>query len=119
MLPVLVVLFVISYSLMTMLIVEQGRTIENQRALIESLFNDSSELNHMKKQAIQKQHAEAQAQAEAQAHSQAQTTPSTQEKTPDHSGADRNNSKLRKQAPPSYPKGGDALQDVRRVVLSI
>jgi len=118
MLPVLVVLFVISYSLMTMLIVLQGRTIESQRALIQSLFNDSSELSHMKSQALQKQHAAAQAQAEAKAHSQAQT-PSTQDNTRDHSEADRNSSKLRKPVPPRYPKGGDALQDVRRVVLSI
>jgi hypothetical protein len=116
MLPVLVVLFVISYSLMTMLIVEQGRTIQTQRGLIQSLFSDSSELSHMKSQAIQKQRAAAQAQAEAKAHSQVQT-PSTQDKSP--SGADRNASKVQKPAPPRYPAGGDALQDVRRVVLSI
>ena len=33
-LPLLTVLFLISYGLMTMLIVEQGRTIESQRSLI-------------------------------------------------------------------------------------
>ncbi len=33
-LPLLTILFLISYGLMTMLIVEQGRTIESQRALI-------------------------------------------------------------------------------------
>jgi hypothetical protein len=43
-LPLLTVLFVISYGLMTMLIVEQGETIESQRALIHELFRDSSEL---------------------------------------------------------------------------
>ena len=43
-LPILVVLFLISYGLMTMLIVEQGRTIESQRALIRDLFKDSTEL---------------------------------------------------------------------------
>jgi hypothetical protein len=117
-LPVLVVLFLVSYSLMTMLIVEQGRTIESQRSLIQSLFNDSSQLSHMKREALQKQHAAAQAQAEAKAHSQVQT-PSTQDKARDYSGADRNAGKLRKPAPPRYPKGGDTLQDVRRVVLSI
>lgn len=115
-LPVLVILFVVSYSLMTMLIVEQGRTIQSQRALIQSLFSDSSELSHMKSQAIQKQRAAAQAQAEAKAHSQEQT-PSTQDKT--QSGADPNTGKLRKPAPPRYPSSGDALADVRRVVLSI
>ncbi len=42
--PLLTVLFLISYGLMTMLIVEQGSTIESQRALIRDLFRDSTEL---------------------------------------------------------------------------
>lgn len=41
----LTVLFLISYGLMTMLIVEQGQTIESQRALIRELFRDSTELS--------------------------------------------------------------------------
>jgi hypothetical protein len=49
-LPVLTVLFLISYGLMTMLIIEQGSTIESQRALIRELFRDSSELTKMKGQ---------------------------------------------------------------------
>jgi hypothetical protein len=47
-LPVLVVLFLISYGLMTMLIVEQGETILSQRALIRDLFRDSQELSAVK-----------------------------------------------------------------------
>ena len=116
MLPVLVALFVISYSLMTMLIIEQGRTIDSQRALIQSLFSDSSEHSHLKGKIFQKQRAAAQAQAEANAHSQAQT-PSTQDKT--RNGGDRNASKLRKPSPPRFPKSDFSLEDVRRVVLSI
>lgn len=50
-LPVLTVLFLISYGLMTMLIVEQGQTIESQRALIRELFRDSSELSAVKMKA--------------------------------------------------------------------
>ena len=50
-LPVLVVLFLISYGFMTMLIVEQGRTIENQRTLIHELFKDASELSAAKTKA--------------------------------------------------------------------
>ena len=49
-LPLLTVLFLISYGIMTMLIVEQGETIESQRALIRELFRDSSELNAVKMQ---------------------------------------------------------------------
>ena len=49
-LPLLTVLFLISYGIMTLLIVEQGETIESQRALIRELFRDSSELNAVKMQ---------------------------------------------------------------------
>jgi cytoskeletal protein RodZ len=62
-LPVLVVLFLISYGLMTMLIVEQGRTIENQRTLIHELFKDASELSAAKTKA-QEQHVADQALAQ-------------------------------------------------------
>ena len=47
-LPLLILLFLISYGLMTMLIVEQGRTIESQRTLIRDLFRDSTELSSIK-----------------------------------------------------------------------
>jgi len=50
-LPLLTVLFLISYGLMTMLIVEQGETIESQRALIRELFRDSTELSAVKMKA--------------------------------------------------------------------
>jgi hypothetical protein len=58
-LPLLSVLFLISYGLMTMLIVEQGETIESQRALIRELFRDSRELSavRMKAQADAQQAA--------------------------------------------------------------
>ncbi len=56
-LPLLTVLFLISYGLMTMLIVEQGRTIESQRALIRELFRDSTELSAVKMKALQ-EHAQ-------------------------------------------------------------
>ena len=52
-LPILTVLFMISYALMTMLIVEQGQTIESQRALIRELFRDSTELSAVKMKAQQ------------------------------------------------------------------
>ena len=62
-LPLLTVLFMISYGLMTMLIVEQGQTIESQRALIRELFRDSSELSATKMKAVEERnHAQALAQ---------------------------------------------------------
>jgi hypothetical protein len=48
-LPLLTVLFLISYALMIMLIIEQGQTIESQRALIRELYRDSSELANLRK----------------------------------------------------------------------
>ncbi len=79
-LPILVVLFLISYGLMTMLIVEQGRTIDSQRTLIRELFHDSTELSAVKMKAQQ----DAQAQAAKNPSSQAPTAvaPSTQVPTP-------------------------------------
>jgi hypothetical protein len=44
MLPILVVLFVVSYCLLTMLVFEQGQTIESQRTLIRAMLQDSSQL---------------------------------------------------------------------------
>jgi cell division septation protein DedD len=52
-LPLLTVLFCLSYGLMTMLIVEQGATIESQRALIRDLYRDSAELSAAKLKAQQ------------------------------------------------------------------
>jgi hypothetical protein len=48
MLPVLVVLFLAAYGMMTMLIVEQGSTIESQKLLIRQLFSDSVQLSALK-----------------------------------------------------------------------
>jgi hypothetical protein len=62
-LPLLTVLFMISYGLMTMLIVEQGQTIESQRALIRELFRDSTELSATKMKAVE-EHNRAQALAQ-------------------------------------------------------
>ena len=52
MLPVLTVLFLISYGLMSMLVIEQGNTIQHQRYLIGDLLRDSGELSGMKMKAI-------------------------------------------------------------------
>ena len=62
-LPVLTILFLVSYGLLTMLVVEQGRTIDSQRGLIHLLFSDSVQLSSIKGKAAQKQNAEAQARA--------------------------------------------------------
>jgi hypothetical protein len=47
-LPLLVVLFVISYGILTLLVVEQGQTIEAQRSLLREMLKDSSQLATLK-----------------------------------------------------------------------
>jgi hypothetical protein len=117
MLPLLVFLFFVCWGLMSMLIVEQGRTIESQRTLIRSLFQDSSQLSHLKGEIFQKQHAAAQAQAEAKTRSQAQS-PSTQDKARDQ--ASNSGSKLRRSVPQKPPAADTATtEDERRNVMTI
>src|SRR5207249_4915974 len=72
MLPILIVLFLISYGLLAKLVVEQGRTIDSQRSLIRQLFGDSSQLSAMNGKSAQAQHAAGQVQ-NPKAKSQAQT----------------------------------------------
>lgn len=130
-LPVLVVLFIVSYGLLTMLVVEQARTIDSQRSLIGLLFDDSVQLAGLRSKAIYKQNsaARARAQAEAQSHAKApatqlspqgskaqsaptQATPSADAKTP-------GSSKMRKRLPVKPPKGASDEGDERRMSLRI
>ena len=48
MLPLLIVLFLASYTILTMLVVEQGRTIEAQRSLLRDMLKDSTQLAQLK-----------------------------------------------------------------------
>ena len=41
-LPLLVVLFVISYLVLTKLVIEQDKTIDSQRSMIHMLFKDNA-----------------------------------------------------------------------------
>ena len=117
-LPILIVLFLISYGLMATLVVEQGRTIDSQRFLIKALFRDSTELTGMKGSVIQKQRAQAQAQAEANAHSQAQA-PSSQVTPRDNARSNRNPGKVQRPAPPKPPRNTSDVADERRALFYI
>jgi hypothetical protein len=50
-LPLLVVLFVISYFLLTKLVIEQDKTIDSQRSMIHMLFKDNLNLSRLHKHA--------------------------------------------------------------------
>jgi hypothetical protein len=132
-LPVLIVLFLISYGLMCTLAVEQDRTIASQRWLIRSLLSDSSELSSIKGKMVQKQYADAQAQAKAGSRSQAQTplsqapmtqapmtqVPMTQDKAGATAQSSHNAGKTRKTMPPKPPLGISDIVDGRRIVKTI
>src|SRR5438445_11724406 len=62
-LPLLVILSLISYGLLTALVVRQGRTINSQRSLIHLLFKDRIHLSAMKDR-IRRNQGSTQAQAQ-------------------------------------------------------
>ena len=57
-LPLLIILFVVSYSLLTLLVVEQGRTIESQRVLLREMLKDSSQLADLRSKMAREQAAQ-------------------------------------------------------------
>jgi hypothetical protein len=76
-LPLLIVLFLLSYGMMTLLIIEQGATIESQRLLIQELFRDSTELS-----AVKNRQATAQADSTHPAQTQAQSAQASSTQVP-------------------------------------
>jgi cytoskeletal protein RodZ len=124
-LPLLTVLFMISYGLMTMLIVEQGHTIESQRSLIRELFGDSKELSVMKMKANVERAQAAQAQSALtqapSSHSPSSQNPSSQapaKHAPSSQTAPRNQSRAAKPFQmPSRPASD--LADSKRALITI
>ena len=127
-LPLLTVLFMLSYGLMTMLIVEQGQTIESQRALIRELFRDSTELSAVKMKAQEERN---QTRALAQNPSQNPSTqvpsiqiPSTQAPTKAPSAQATPQQRAQNQAKPKPQfempsRPASDLQDTRRALVTI
>ncbi len=117
MLPLLVVLFLVSYGLMALLVVEQSRTIDSQRALIHQLFSDSTQLSALKGKAFQEkwahQHPRPQAQPPAAAAPQAPSAPATPE------AGNKNAAKFRKPLPPKPSQEGQEMADERRSLKTI
>jgi hypothetical protein len=125
-LPALVILFLVSYGLLTMLVVEQTRTIDSQRSLIQMLFSDSVELTGLKGKENQRHQAEAEARAHAlKKSSPAQTMPKVPEvqspsSNPPQAGAkSQSTSKLARPLPQRPPKATADQGDERRMLISI
>jgi hypothetical protein len=119
MLPILVVLFLVSYGLMASLIMEQGRVIESQRSLIRQTLGDSVQLSAMKMHELQRQRAAGQTQADPKAQAK---SPSAQVEAPSLQVTPRQEmkaEKLQKQLPPRPPKNAADSNDVRRTMKQI
>jgi hypothetical protein len=119
-LPLLVVLFIVSYGILTMLVVEQGRTIEAQRSLLKEMLKDSTQLAALRgtlaRGEYQRSHDKPGTQAERK-----QTDPGSAEKaSPKAPGKEKRPGKparsMRKEVP---EKPAADLQDVRRSTRSI
>jgi hypothetical protein len=125
-LPVLIALFVFSYGLLTTLVVEQGRTIENQRGLITALFSDTVQLTSLKIKIAKQNYAEHVKNGTAQAPA-APSHPSTAvpPAAPNANGAGKtrvsNNtsSKVQSSHPVKPPKVVDDAADARRIKVAI
>jgi hypothetical protein len=113
-LPLLTVLFVISYGLLTMLVVEQARTIDSQRGLIRDLFQDSVQLSGIKERAVLKKNAEAMAKSNSHAKAPPAAPGMRQPEI-----QNRSTSKLRRPLPLRPPKDTSGEGDQRRMLISI
>jgi hypothetical protein len=120
MLPILTVLFCISYGLMTMLIVEQGRTIESQRALIHELFRDSMALNGYREKELQQRRGAKNAQTpNTQAPSNLDPSTQAQTQSPSSQAAPQSGTQkvMPKQLQPARPATDQAVD--RRALVRI
>jgi uncharacterized membrane protein len=117
MLPILTALFLISYGLMTLLIVEQGSTIQSQRTLIQQLLGDSTALAAMKGKAIQRQVQAPKPSADAHASAPVQA-PSTQA-VPSEKTSTAKNHKAQRPLREKPPVPASDIADARRTLMSI
>jgi hypothetical protein len=119
MLPLLIVLFLVSYGLLTLLVVEQGRTIDAQRYLIRQLFQDSTRLSALQGQAVLKQHAKAEAKAKAKAQAEAGSKTPSSQAVPQEEASRKPSGKVRRPLPQKPPEDASEPADERRTLLSI
>ena len=116
-LPILTVLFMISYGLMTLLIVEQGSTIQSQRTLIQQLIGDSTELSALKGKGVQQQSEPTVAPPVQAQQNQSVATPSTQAVPSDKQRTAQN--KAHRPMPEKPPVPASDIADARRSLMSI
>src|SRR5271156_449785 len=99
-LPLLVILFVVSYGILTMLVFEQGQTIESQRTLIREMLKDSTQLATLKDKLARDEGKRAHDKAAAPADRQSadSTNPAAGAKAPDVKTLDKDTKRPGKSA---------------------
>jgi uncharacterized membrane protein len=125
MLPLLVILFIVSYCILTMLVFEQGQTIESQRSLIREMLKDSTQLAALKDKQARDDSKRIQDQAAAPDDQKTPdvSAPAASEKTPESKGSDakgtgkdtKKPSKSARSAKPVPQRPAADLEDVRRL----
>ena len=118
-LPLLVILFIASYGILTMLVFEQGQTIESQRGLIHEMLKDSTQLATLKGKLARDDGKRLQDKASVQAEQKdaGSSNPATGAKGSDPKGLDKETKRPGKSAHsmkevPGKPAAD--LEDVRR-----
>lgn len=112
MLPFLVVLFVISYSILTLLVIEQGRTIDVQRGLLREMLKDSTQLAVLKGKLAREEAIRASEKAPARAEEKNSANAASPNATPKAPAKDKQPTKRTMKVVPEKPAAD--LQDVRR-----
>jgi hypothetical protein len=119
MLPILTFLFLLSYGLMVLLVVEQNRTITSQRWVITELMSDSRELSSLKRSLVIEHHDPKPVAPKNQTHIPShQATPSPQA-TPAPKNHSDSSARYRRNSPEHPPRLTSDTPDVRRAVNSI
>jgi hypothetical protein len=109
MLPILVVLFIFSYAILTMLVFEQGKTIESQRTLLRDMLKDSTQLAALKGKLAHDENQRVQQKASAPSNSHQESA------TPKASGKDgKRPGKSSRSLQRAPGKPASDMEDVRR-----
>ena len=122
-LPLLVVVFLLSYGLMTLLIVEQSNTIESQRSTIQQLLDTKNQMAALKnQQTAQNQAAQvagAPTQAQAEDEKVPVQAPSTQAVPSEKKSKAHRGAKAQRPLPEKPPTPASDIADERRSLMSI
>jgi hypothetical protein len=114
-LPLLIILFLVSYGILTLLVVEQGQTIEAQRSLLREMLKDSRQLATLKDKIARDVAVQSRGKAAVASEQKEAVSGSTPSVAPKAPGKDakrpEKSARIKKEAP---EKPAADLQDVRR-----